>query len=102
MALQGLTDLCRFGTFPHHDGVSHALPKAVSKLKESGKYDKVFALVERVRSRENISKYLKSDRRQKYCLGIYRKSESFYKAADFVYLARSTRTLPGAQYLIGR
>ena len=63
-------DLVLFQTM---DGVSFALPKAVSKMKESGEYDGVFALVERVRSRENIKKYLESDRRLKYSMGIYRR-----------------------------
>ena len=64
-------DLVLFHTV---DGVSFAFPKAVEKMKQSGKYDGVFGLVERVRSRENIKKYLESDRRQKYSMGIYRKS----------------------------
>ena len=51
------------------DGVSFALPKAISKLKDSGKYNTVFALFERVRNRENIKKYLASDRRLKYSMG---------------------------------
>ena len=51
------------------DGVTFALPKAISKLKESGDYNAVFALVERVRNRENIKKYLASDRRLKYSMG---------------------------------
>ena len=59
-------DLVLFQTM---DGVSFALPKAISKLKDSGKYKAVFALVERVRNRENIKKYLESDRRQKYSKG---------------------------------
>ena len=66
-------DLVLFHTV---DGVSFALPKAIAKMKESGKYNGVFALVERVRCRENIGKYLKGDRRQKYSLGIYRKLSS--------------------------
>ena len=66
-------DLVLFHTV---DGVSFALPNAVAKLKESGKYDAVFALVERVRSRENIKAYLDSERRQKYSNGIYRTSRS--------------------------
>ena len=63
-------DLVLFHTV---DGVSFAFPKAVEQLKKSGKYEGVFGLVERIRSRENIKKYLESDRRQKYSMGIYRK-----------------------------
>lgn len=66
-------DLVLFHTV---DGVSFALPRAVAKLKESGKYDRVFGLVERVGGRERIDKYLKSGRRQKYSMGIYRKLSS--------------------------
>ena len=66
-------DLVLFHTV---DGVSFALPQSIAKLKESGNYDGVFALVERVASRERISKYLKSGRRQKYSMGIYRKLSS--------------------------
>ena len=54
------------------DGVNYAFPNAVSKLEKEGKYDGVFALVQRVRSMENIKAYLESDRRQKYSMGIYR------------------------------
>lgn len=62
-------DLVLFQTV---DGVSFAFPKCVSKLKESGKYDKVFALYNRVKGLDKISVYLSSDRRQKYSMGIYR------------------------------
>lgn len=71
-------DLVLFQTM---DGVSFALPKAISKMKDSGKYDGVFALVERVRSRENIKNYLESDRRLKYGMGIYRKLKTTTKIA---------------------
>jgi len=54
------------------DGVSFAFPNCSKKLKDSGKYDKVFALYERVKSRDNIKSYLESERRQKYSMGIYR------------------------------
>ena len=54
------------------DGVSFAFPKAVEGLKKSGKYEKVFAFHERVKSRENIKAYLSSDRRMEYSLGIWR------------------------------
>ena len=64
-------DLVLFQTV---DGVSFAFPKAIEQMKKSGKYDGVFKLVETVRNRENIKKYLESDRRMKYNMGIYRKS----------------------------
>ena len=63
-------DLVLFQTV---DGVSFAFPNAITRFQDSGKYDAVFALVERVRRRENIKRYLESDRRLKYSRGIYRK-----------------------------
>ncbi|OAG41643.1 hypothetical protein AYO21_04107 [Fonsecaea monophora] len=62
-------DLVLFQTV---DGVSYAFPKRVGKLKSSGKYDKVFALYERVKALDKVKSYLESDRRLKYSLGIYR------------------------------
>lgn len=62
-------DLVLFQTI---DGVSFAFPKCVGRLKQSGKYDKVFALHERVKGLKNVKAYLDSDRRQKYSMGIYR------------------------------
>ncbi|KAK5074968.1 hypothetical protein LTS08_005454 [Lithohypha guttulata] len=62
-------DLVLFQTI---DGVSFAFPKRMSSLKESGKYDKVFALHERVKALDKIAAYLKSGKRQKYLMGIYR------------------------------
>ena len=54
------------------DGVTFAFPKAVAGLKKSGKYEKVFALYERIKAREKIRAYLESDRRKQYSQGIYR------------------------------
>jgi len=54
------------------DGVKHAFPKAMAKLEVSGNYRRVFELYKAVKERPNIKKYLESDRRQKYALGIYR------------------------------
>ncbi|KIW20312.1 hypothetical protein PV08_00887 [Exophiala spinifera] len=54
------------------DGVSHAFPKRVANLRETGDYDKVFALYDRVKALEKVKAYLESDRRQKYGMGIYR------------------------------
>lgn len=54
------------------DGVSFAFPVAVKQMREGGKYGRVFGLYERVKGRENIAAYLKSGRRQKYSMGIYR------------------------------
>lgn len=54
------------------DGVGYAFPNAMKALRESKKYEGVFALVDRVRARENIKKYLDSERRKPYNMGIYR------------------------------
>lgn len=53
-------------------GVMFAFPKCMARVRESGKYDGVFALYDRVKERPNIAKYLESERRQKYSMGIYR------------------------------
>lgn len=54
------------------DGVLFAFPKCASRLRESGKYDKLFGLYERVKGRERIKAYLGSERRQGYSMGIWR------------------------------
>lgn len=54
------------------DGVGFAFPNAMGTLQKEGAYVKVFALVERVRNVEEIHAYLKSERRLKYSMGIYR------------------------------
>ncbi|KIX02546.1 uncharacterized protein Z518_08487 [Rhinocladiella mackenziei CBS 650.93] len=62
-------DLVLFQTL---DGVMHAFPKCMGRIREEGKYEKVFALYERVKGLERIQKYLGSKRRLKYGMGIYR------------------------------
>ena len=54
------------------DGVGFAFPVAVGRMREGGEYGRVFGLCERVGGRENIAAYLKSERRMKYGMGIYR------------------------------
>ena len=54
------------------DGVTFAFPKAIENLKQSGKFEKVFALYERIKEREHIKAYVESDRRKEYSMGIYR------------------------------
>lgn len=58
--------------FQSLDGVMHALPKAMAGLRKSTKYNKVFALYDRVQDRDSIKQYLASERRQKYGMGIWR------------------------------
>lgn len=62
------------------DGVQFAFPKALAKARESGKYDRVFALYEAVKERPNIKAYLASERRQKYSNGLFR----YYAELDIV------------------
>lgn len=54
------------------DGVTFAFPKAVARLRESGDYDRAFALYDRVKGLDKVKAYLESDRRQKYSMGIWR------------------------------
>lgn len=45
----------------------------ISPSIQTGKYDLVFKLYERVQNEPTIADYMKSDRRQKFCLwGIFR------------------------------
>ncbi|CAG9979525.1 unnamed protein product [Clonostachys byssicola] len=62
------------------DGTLFAFPKVMAAAKESGKYDRVFALYEAVKARPRIAAYLASERRQKYSIGIYR----YYEEMDVV------------------
>ena len=88
-------DLVLFQTM---DGVSFAFPKAVEQMKKSGNYDRVFDLVERVKGRENIKKYLESDRRQKYSMGIYREFPRLSVASRII--SDLSRSLPRARRLV--
>lgn len=54
------------------DGNEFAFPNAVQKLRQSGQYNKVFVLIDRVKNQDKVKEYLASKRRQKYSKGIYR------------------------------
>ncbi|POR34276.1 Glutathione S-transferase [Tolypocladium paradoxum] len=54
------------------DGTQYAFPKAVGRLRESGKYGSVFKLYDAVKERPNVKEYLGSDRRSAYADGIWR------------------------------
>lgn len=60
------------------DGTMFQFPKAMTKAKESGEYDRVFKLYEAVNTRPRIKAYLESDKRQKYSNGIWR----YYEELD--------------------
>ena len=62
-------DLVLFQTV---DGLKFAFPKAMGRMEKTGDYNGVFGLWKRVREREGIKKYLESERRQQYGMGIYR------------------------------
>ncbi|OCT51797.1 glutathione S-transferase [Cladophialophora carrionii] len=65
-------DLVLFQTL---DGVSFAFPRRVRRLRETGEYDAVWGLYERVKGLEKASAYLASERRKGYSMGIYRHYE---------------------------
>ena len=54
------------------DGVSYAFPKALGRMRECGKYEKVWGLYERIKNTKEIKEYLGSERRKEYGMGIYR------------------------------
>lgn len=57
------------------DGNTFAFPKCMAVMKKSGKYDKVFALKERVEGEKGVKEYLASGRKEKYSIGVYRHYE---------------------------
>lgn len=54
------------------DGLLFAFPVAMGRMRRGGEFGLVFELYERVKGRENVAAYLKSERRKKYGMGIYR------------------------------
>lgn len=54
------------------DGVSFAFPKYIKKTRDSGEYSKLWEHYERVKGQEKVGRYLGSERRQKYGMGIFR------------------------------
>ncbi|KAI0676270.1 glutathione S-transferase C-terminal-like protein [Trametes maxima] len=56
-------------------GVTFQFPKRVRKLKETGKFDNVFKLVERVKGEKGVKEYIASGRRLEFGLGIFRHYE---------------------------
>ncbi|KAI0631331.1 glutathione S-transferase C-terminal-like protein [Trametes polyzona] len=57
------------------DGLLFQFPRRLKKLKESGKYDHVFKLHERVQGEKGIKEYIASGKRQKFSMGIFRHYE---------------------------
>lgn len=60
------------------DGVSFAFPKSVGRLRASGEFAGVWGLYERVKGREEVRRYLDSERRLPYGNGIWR----YYEELD--------------------
>lgn len=60
------------------DGIKHMFPRAMTEMEFSGKYDKVFRLYEAIKRLPRIAAYLRSDRRQRYGVGIWR----YYQELD--------------------
>ncbi|OBZ67626.1 hypothetical protein A0H81_12267 [Grifola frondosa] len=54
------------------DGLLYAFPRRMKTLRESGEYDSVFGLHERVQGENGIKEYLASGRRQPFGMGLYR------------------------------
>ncbi|KAL9127466.1 MAG: hypothetical protein Q9217_003666 [Psora testacea] len=54
------------------DGVTHAFPRAMEKVRKEGMYGRVFMLYDRIKGMKEIEEYLGSERRMKYGKGIYR------------------------------
>lgn len=58
--------------FQSLDGVEHAFPNAIGRFRKGKKFERVFALVERVRGVDGVREYLESERRLPYGDGIWR------------------------------
>lgn len=57
------------------DGLLFAFPRRLAVVKESGEYDSVFALYERVKGEQGIKEYIASGRRQAFSVGLFRHYE---------------------------
>lgn len=53
-------------------GVEHAFPRAVRRLRATKKYERVFALGDKVWERERIKRYVESGKRREFGGGVYR------------------------------
>lgn len=53
-------------------GVEFAFPRRTAALRQSGKYEKVFALKKRVESEAGIKTYIEGGRRQPFSEGLFR------------------------------
>jgi glutathione S-transferase len=53
------------------DGLQFAFPKRMKALEQKSEYKPVFDLKKKIEGSEGIAAYLKSDRRQKYSMGVF-------------------------------
>jgi len=71
--LSSLTTAADLALFHNMTGVLHAFPRRVKSIQESGKYELVFKLYERVQNEPKIAEYMESKRRQDFGMfGIFR------------------------------
>lgn len=64
--------------FQEVDGLQFAFPKYMKRIEKEGKYAEVFKLKKTIESTPQIAEYLKSEKRQKYSMGIFVSSASSY------------------------
>jgi len=71
--LSNSTTAADLALFHNMTGLEYAYPKRLKTLRESGKYDLIFKLQERIQNEPKIAEYLKSKRRQQFnTYGIFR------------------------------
>ncbi|KAF9651616.1 glutathione S-transferase C-terminal-like protein [Thelephora ganbajun] len=70
--LSNLTTAADLALFHNLTGLEFSYPKRLKNLQESGKYELVFKLQERVQNEPKIAEYMKSNRRQQFSFGIFR------------------------------
>jgi len=72
--LSNLTTAADLALSHNITGLEYAFPRRLNNIQESGKYDLVFKLHERIQNEPKIAEYLKSNRRQEFnSYGIFRK-----------------------------
>ncbi|CCM00242.1 uncharacterized protein FIBRA_02271 [Fibroporia radiculosa] len=57
------------------DGLLFAFPKRLTAIRESGQYDNIFKLHERIVGEKGIKEYIESGRRQAFNMGLFRHYE---------------------------
>jgi len=71
--LSNVTTAADLALFHTITGVQHAFPRRLKSLQESGKYDLVFKVQERIQNEPRVAEYLKTSRRQQFkAFGLFR------------------------------